>query len=162
MDEIAPGAAEAARAINRRAINSGNLSGLQHERLARLTSDTCSVWRELKRPHSSKRDLSDRELWEAQHELMYEAYRAADFQPVHPREIEQSKTRIKELGAAIFTSAMELRTLGRDAQFAGMWETYRNNENRRSDRVLHSLPDHPLAIADVLERVANFCERGCH
>ena len=160
MDEIAPGAAEAARAINRRAINSGNLSGLQGERLARLTNDTCSVWRELKRPHSSKRHLSDRELWEAQHELMYEAYRAADFQPASPREIEQSKTKIKELGTAIFTSAQKLRTLGRDAQFEGMWGTYRNNENRRNDRVLHSLPNDPRAIADVLERIADFCERA--
>jgi hypothetical protein len=154
MDEIAPGAAEAARAIS-----VGKPSRLQHERLARLTSEvTRSVWRELKRPHSSKRRLCDRELWKAQHELMYEAYRAADFQPVSPQEIEQSKTRIKELAAAIFTSALELRTLGCDKQFAGMWRTYRNN--RRSDRVLHSLPDHPLAIADVLKRIADFCERA--
>jgi hypothetical protein len=26
--------------------------------------------------------------------------------------------------------------------------------------VLHSLPDRPLAIADVLERIADFCERA--
>jgi hypothetical protein len=154
MDEIAPGAAEAARAIS-----VGKLSRLQHERLARLTSEvTRSVWRELKRSHSSKRRLSDRELWKAQHELIYEAYRAADFQPVSPWEIEQSKTRIKELGAAIFTSALELRTLGCDKQLAGMWRAYRNN--RRSDRLLHSLPDHPSALADVLEPIADFCERA--
>jgi hypothetical protein len=121
---------------------------------------TRSVWRELKRPHSSKQRLSESDLWKAQHELFFEAYRAADFQPVSPEEIEESKTRIKELGAAIFTSALELRTLGRDAQFAGMWGAYRNNKNRRSDRVLHSLPDHPAAIADVLERIVDFCERA--
>jgi hypothetical protein len=156
MDEIAPGAAEAARAISRE-----NLFGSQRERLARLTSElTRSVWRELKRPHASKRHLSESDLWEAQHELFFEAYRAADFQPVSPLEIEQSKTRIKELGAAIFTSALELRSLGRDAQLAGMWGAYRNNKNRRSDRRLHSLPDHPLAVADVLERIADFCERA--
>ena len=39
-----------------------------------------------------------------------------------------------------------------------MWGVYRNS--RRSDRVLHSLPDRPLAIADVLERIADFCERA--
>ena len=88
MEEFAPGAAAAARAIEVE-----QLSDTRRLRLERLTSEaTRKAWLEpLRRRNKGKKALSKNRLWKAHHELMFEAYRAPDFQPVGNAEIQFSR-----------------------------------------------------------------------
>jgi hypothetical protein len=151
MDQLTPGAAQAARLISR-----GNLSDLQRQRLARLTSDaTKRAWLEPGRQRQkSKRKLTKRQLWAGHHELMWEAYRAADFQPIGRPEIEQSKANLAAISTDAAKLARDIREVGNDGQLAGLWLVYRNN--RRDDAFLQRLPDDLPSAAQVIDRVADF------
>jgi hypothetical protein len=155
MDERAPGAAEAARSISR-----GNLSDIERRRVERLTSDaTKRAWLEvLHQREKSKRKLSETELWAAQHELMWEAYRAPDFTPIGPAEIEQSKARLVKIGEDAANLAGDIGDIGNDAQLAGMWLAYRNN--RINDAILRVLPSDLTLVAAALYRVEDFFQRA--
>jgi hypothetical protein len=155
MDQSVPGAAQAARMIARE-----NLSNQQYQRLVRLTGDaTKRAWLEPRRQrHTSKRKLTEDELYNAHHELMWEAYRAANFQPIGRPEIEQSKDRLLLLSTEAETLARGVRETGQDVLLAGLWATYRNN--RRSNTLLRSLPDDLLQMAHVIDLLADFFQRA--
>jgi hypothetical protein len=155
MDEHAPGAAEAVRIISR-----GELSDKQRGRLARLTSDaTKSAWLELAvRRQKTKRKLSKKKLLEAQHELMWEAYRAADFAPTGEKEIEQAERRLEEIATAATKLSHDVSKAGEDLQMIGLWRTYRNN--RRDDVFLQRLPDHLWDVATTIAHVGDFFQRA--
>jgi hypothetical protein len=107
MKKSAPGAADAARKISGWA-----LSESQQQRLARLTSkDTKSAWETTKR-YGQRKNLSAEELRQAHHELMWEAFRAADFQPVGHSENEQEKAKLEQIGKTARRFAREIREVG--------------------------------------------------
>jgi hypothetical protein len=155
MEKSAPGAAAAARSIG-----DGPLSDSQRQRLERLTSETTRrAWLEpLRQRNKSKKTLSEPELWAAHHELMLEAYRAADFQPIGQSEIEQSTATLLEIGTAVKSLAHEIGEAGSDGQLVGMWLTYRNG--RRDDALLERLPSHLPLVATALERLADFFQQA--
>lgn len=152
---FAPGAAQAARTIS-----GGNLSDTQRERLARLTSDaTKRAWLEpRRRRQKTQRILTEDELWNAYHELMWESYRSTDFEPIGRPEIEQSKARLGAISADAGKLAREIREVGNDLQLVALWLTYRNN--RRTDGFLRSLPDDLPLLPGVIDRLADFFERA--
>jgi hypothetical protein len=153
LDEIAPGAAQAARSIS----DEENLSDLQRERLERLTSElTKPVWVELQRDHSSKEKLSKDKIIEAQHELMFVSFRAPDFLPISEKEVERSKNRLKELAGALKKLIGELREVSDNAQLPVMWGAYW--KGRLYDPPFR-LFSHDLPIVfEEMDRVADFYE----
>ena len=153
LHRLAPGAAQAARTINK-----SNLSDIQRDRLVRLTSDaTRRAWVEpRRRRRKTQRILTEDELWDAHHELMWESFRSADFDPIGRPQIEQSKARLGAISADAGKLAREIREVGNDLQLVGLWLTYRNN--RRTDDLLRSLPDDLPLLPDVIDRLADFFE----
>jgi hypothetical protein len=155
LDEIAPGAADASRTIS----NDPNLTEAQRERLQRLVSETEPAWRELPmRRQKSKRELSENQVRNAQHELMWEGYRAADFTPIGKQEIEQAKRGLEEIAIAAAKLSRDISEAGNDSLLIGLWRAYQNN--RRDDVVLQSLPDHLWDVATTLARVGDFFQRA--
>jgi hypothetical protein len=154
MDQEAPGAAEAARLVW-----SGKLSDAQRERLQRLTSDdTRPAWHELHRKHSSKKLLSDDEMRNAQLHLLNTAFSAADFPPISDAEIAERKANLAKIGVQITEAASNFRPIADDIRLDSLWQLYRFK--RGNDRLLEILPDELVAIAGVLERIGDFCDRA--
>jgi hypothetical protein len=151
LDEAAPGAADAARIIS----TDPNLSEPQRERLQRLVSDsTRRAWRELRvRRQKSKKQLSDDELWQAQHEIMWEAYRAPDLPPVGLPEIHRTKAGLAKIGKSAVKLGNDIWKLN-DVQLTGMWALYRRKFP--ADDLVQSLPDNLQAIAKMLDRIGKF------
>jgi hypothetical protein len=154
LDEVAPGAAQAARTISR-----ANLSVAERERLARLTGDaTEPAWREISGPaRKGKAKLDGQTLWAAQHDIMVEAFRAADFQPIGGAEIERWKERFGKAGTAARKLAGDLREFGEDVQIVGMWRTYLN---KHLDHAPVRMPNDPVAMSAAVEQLADFCDRA--
>jgi hypothetical protein len=154
MDTEAPGAAAAARHLWNQP-----LSDAQRERLKRLTSEsTRRVWRELRRPHKSKKSLSQDEMYNAQLHLLSTAFHAADFPPISGTEISQRKAALANISTQISRVACDVREVSGDAQLWGLWQLYRRR--RSEDHLLASLPDDLAALAGVLEKVADFFGRA--
>jgi hypothetical protein len=153
MEKDAPGAADAARDISGR----GDLSEAQQQRLARLTDEkTRPAWKETPGlRQKSQRELSEEELYAAHHELMWEAYRAANFPPIGQSEIERRKARLAEIGTAAQCLAREIREVGTGApELYGLWNTYRIR--RPDDQILATLPGSLPSIATALDGLADF------
>jgi hypothetical protein len=154
MDTEAPGAAAAARLLWNEAQ-----SDAQRERLKRLTSEsTRRVWRELRRPHKSKKSLSQDEMYNAQLHLLSTAFHAADFLPISGTEIAQRREHLASINAQISLVARHVREVAGDAQLWGLWQQYRRN--RSEDRLLAALPDDLVAVAGLLEHIADFFRRA--
>jgi len=154
MEKDAPGAAEAAREIS-----GWDLSESQRKRLDRLVGDyTKRAWKETaSKRRENRKKLSEQELYAAQHELMWEAYRAANFPPIGHSEIEKAKARLVKIGTAAQDLAKEICEAS-DLQLNGLWNTYRNR--RRDDEILASLPGHIPSMAIALVRLADFFQRA--
>ena len=115
----------------------------------RLTGDkTKYAWLETaSKRQANRKKLSEAELYGAQHELMWEAFRAADFQPVGQSEIKQAKARLADMVTAAQSLAREIREVDIDAQIYGLWGSY---QGRRHDDV-------PLSsIVTELDGLADF------
>jgi hypothetical protein len=155
MEDFAPGAAAAARVIV-----CDTLSDIQRRRLERLTSEaTRRAWLEPRRHRQkSRKQLSEEGLYQAHHELMWEAYRAVDFQPIGEPEIERSIGRLLDIRDAATNLARSISEAGSDVQLVGMWLAYRNN--RRDDRLVQLLPDQLASVAKTFNCVADFFERA--
>ena len=155
MEVSAPGAAEAARVISH-----GALSDPQHERLGRLTNDdTKRAWLEpRRRRRKDVKQLSETELWDAHHELMSEAYYAADHPPIGLPEIERLKEKLAQIQASLGSSAHNIWEIGNDVQLVGMWRKYR--QNRPHDLPSRMLPDGLLLVATLLDRLSDFFQRA--
>jgi hypothetical protein len=150
MKKSAPGAADAARDISGWA-----LSEAQQQRLARLIDkDTKSAW-QTTNSQAKRKNLSTEELRQAHHELMWEAFRAADFPPIGHSEIEQAKAKLEQIGKTAQRLAREIREVGTGApQLYGLWNTYRSR--RPDDGILAQLPDSLPSIATALDVLADF------
>jgi hypothetical protein len=156
FDEVAPGAAEAARLLS----NDPQLTEAQRQRLQRLVGETELAWRELPiRRHKSKRELSEDQLREAQHELLTTAFYAADFLAIGKRQIKHAKQRLQKIGATATKLSRDITELRNNFQLSGLWSTYRNNR-RHDDAFLRTLPDDlsdvAEALAETLGRVGDF------
>jgi hypothetical protein len=151
MEKSAPGAAEAARMIS----GEEDLSESQQQRLVRLTGeDIRSAW-QTTNSQAKRKKLSEAELYAAHHELMWEAYHAADFPPVGHSEIEQAKARLEQIGKTAQRLAREIRAVGTGApQLYGLWNRYRIR--RPDDQILATLPDSLPSIATALDGLADF------
>jgi len=153
MNELAPGAAEAIRQI----LADKRLSNAQRERLVRLASEqTRSAWQELLRPHRTKKKLSNDELRKAQHEILWETYRAVDFMPIGGLEISQAKGRLEKIGRKAMELSEDISEVGDNAQMYGLWGLYR--KNNRTDDLLMALPKNLLSLAKALKHVGDFFE----
>jgi len=150
MEKSAPGAADAARTIS-----GWDLSESQQQRLARLTDkDTKSAW-ETTNSQAKRKNLSTEELRQAHHELMWEAYRAADFQPVGHSEIKDKKARLADIGKTAQRLAREIRKVGTGSpELWGMWNRYRSR--RPDDEILAKLPGSLPSIVTALDGLADF------
>jgi len=156
MEEFAPGAAAAARAIEVE-----QLSDTRRLRLERLTSEaTRKAWLEpLRRRHKGKKTLSKNRLWKAHHELMFEAYRAPDFQPVGNAEIQFSIEKLSKIGEVVGGAAREMRTVCNDAQLIGLWGAYRNRL-RKQGSLEGLLSDQLASVLVTFEQVRDFFQRA--
>jgi hypothetical protein len=151
MEKHAPGAADAARMI----LSHEGLSKSQQQRLARLMrDDTKHAWKEptIQR-QANRKKLSEAELYDAHHELMWEAYRAAGFAPSGHSEIKKAKAKLVKIGAAAQDLAKEICEVS-DLQLNGLWNTYRNQ--RPDDEILAALPKSLPSIATALDGLADF------
>jgi hypothetical protein len=94
----------------------------------------------------------------AHHELMWEAFRAADFQPIGQTEIERAKARLTEIGTIAEKLANEIGEVGNDAQLDGLWITYLR---RRREGSQIGQPYVRLGfLAAVLHGLADFFRRA--
>jgi hypothetical protein len=150
MDKHAPGATDAVLMISRE-----DLSEPQRQRLARLTGEgTRYAWREPARnAKANGKNLSEAELQTAHFELMWEAYRAADFLPNGHSEIEQPKERLVQIGEDAQKLAKKIREVGNAAQLRDLWHLYRHEHH--DDELLANLP-HCLSMATALDGLADF------
>jgi hypothetical protein len=154
MEELAPGAAAAARFIG-----GGALTRSQRRRLERLTNEaTRRAWLEPLRPRQkNKKALSRPKLWAAHHELMWEAFRAPDFQPIGQKEIDRARVRLKQIGKIGEKFAKEIGDVGNDVQLEGLWVMY---QKRRRGATLLGQPYETLASqATALRGLADFFSR---
>ena len=150
MEQDAPGAAEAVRMISLE-----DLSEPQRQRLARLVGEgTRYAWREPARnARANRKSPTKEELWAAHFELLWEAYRAADFQPVGKREMKHAKEKLLEIETAAEDLAKKFREVGNDGQVRDLWHLYRHK--RHDDEVLANLPN-CLYMATALDGFADF------
>jgi hypothetical protein len=158
MKKVAPGAADMARDISGWA-----LSESQQQRLARLMGkdrltgeDIRSAWQKTN-SQAKRKNMSEAELYAAHRELMWEAYRAADFPPVGNSEIKEEKAKLEQIGKAAQRLAREIRevdTVGPGWQLYGLWNRYRIL--RPDDQILATLPDSLPSIATALDGLADF------
>jgi hypothetical protein len=162
MEKSAPGAAEAARMIS----GWDHLSESQQQRLTRLTGkdrltseDIRSAWQTTNKRQAQRKNLSAEELRQAHYELMWEAFRAADFPPVGQSEIKQAKAKLEQIGKTAQRLAREIREVGTGApQLYGAWNRYR--ALRPDDEILAKLPDSLPSIATALDGLADFLQRA--
>jgi hypothetical protein len=156
MEQKAPGAAEAARWIAR----DETLSESQQQRLARLTSNaTKQAWLEPGRPRrKDQKRLSEDELKNAHFELMWEAFRSPDFQPIGQSEVDGEKVRLLQIGKAAKKLATEVWQVAHDRQVEAIYMTYRNRH--RDNEAIASLPKYLHYMGATLVELANFFERA--
>jgi hypothetical protein len=149
FDEVAPGAADAARSIS----SDPNLSQPQRDRLQRLVSETKLAWRELSmHRHESKRQLDPGELYDAQHELLVTAFYAADFQPIGQPEIDRLKEALAEIGEAATKLADEIWKAGKDVSLTARWRLY----CYKHPDLMKTLPDHLSGVAQLVNCIGSF------
>jgi len=153
MEEHVAGAAAAARAIA-----NGPISEPQRQRLERLTSDaTRPAWMEPQRHRDKQRTkaLPAADLWLAYHELLWEAYRAPDLQPIGRAAVEQEKQALLDTALAAAVLENLVLAASHDGQLAGMWGTYRNRSTARLE-----LPADLHGVVATLGKLADFFQRA--
>ena len=150
MDLQAPGAAAAARSIIR-----SDISRIQRQRLSRLTDErTKRAWLEpLRDRNKARKKLSEEELSEAHHELMWEAFRAPDFEPIKGAEVGREKSKLTHIGDVADGLAGQISEIARDAQVAGMWGAYQDQHPSAAAAVW---PSNFRNVGTAIDEIAKF------
>jgi hypothetical protein len=142
MEELAPGAAQAARNISSGTLardplgaHGAELTAKKRERLQRLVNhckyngSNEAAWGELNAWRGKERP-SDIEVWIAQYELFRAAFRAPDLPPITKTEIRERKAALAGVAKRIVEATGDLdRIVASDeiiaTQLADFWQTFR-------------------------------------
>jgi hypothetical protein len=168
MDELAPGAAEAARNISSGTLvrdplraRGAKLTAKERERLRRLVNhpkyneSNEAVWRELSLWRGKERP-SDNEVRNAQYELFRAAFCAPDLPPITKTEIRKRKAALAGVAKRIVEAAHDLDTIVASdeivaTQLADFWRIFRTkygfSENFCAVFDLLGIPGHFIEVA---------------
>jgi hypothetical protein len=155
MEKDAPGAAEAARTIARGHVTEP-LTEPQRRRLKRLIADnTKPAWLEpLRRRDKSKPALTPEAIWAAHFEIMFEAFRAAEFLPIGRKKIKDLKEGLSTAGGILNQVARIIIEMSRYPQLWGMWSAYLRKHS--DNPLLRGLPNDLELLGAVQEEIASF------
>jgi hypothetical protein len=106
--------------------------------------------------------LVEHELKQAHHQLMWEAFRAAEIHPIGHQEIRQAKDILAAIKRNAETLAQEIEDMDNDPQLVGMWRVFK--VNRQDDKYLSRLPDDlsslTTALAHTFYLIADFFQEA--
>jgi hypothetical protein len=166
MEELAPGAAQAARNISSGTLvrdplgaRGAKLTPKERERLRRLVNhpkyneSNEAVWRELSLWRGKERP-SDNEVWLAQSELFRAAFRAPDLSPITKTEIRERKAALAGVAKRIVEAARDLDGIVASdeiiaTQLADFWQTFRTK---------YGFPENFCAVFDLLGIPGHFID----
>jgi hypothetical protein len=166
MEELAPGAAQAARNISSGTLardplgaRGATLTAKERERLRRLVNhpkyngSNEAAWRELNAWRGKERP-SDIEVWIAQYELFRAVFRAPDLPPITKTEIRERKAALASVANRIVKAARELDGIVASdeiiaTQLADLWQMFRTK---------YGFPENFCAVFDLLGTLGYFID----